>query len=71
MSEIKLKPCPFCGGEAKVGVKTFDIFNVGAYVFCAECGARTTITHSNTGLYRKSEQLAIDAWNKRVDIKDK
>lgn len=70
MSEEKpLKPCPFCGGEAKVGVKTFDIFNVGAYVFCAECGSRTSVFNSHTGLYRESERMAVNAWNNRAVVK--
>ena len=67
MPEIKLKPCPFCGGEAGIAAKTFDVFNVGAYVFCDECGARTAIHYSHTGLYRESEKMAADAWNKRID----
>ena len=36
MSEIKLKPCPFCGGEAK-----FE--NMGEFVVtkCEDCGAES------------------------------
>ena len=67
MPNINLKPCPFCGGRAVVEAKTFDVFNVGAYVFCTECGARTKVFNSHTGLYRESEKLAADAWNKRID----
>ena len=67
MPNIKLKPCPFCGGNAIMGTKTFDVFNVGAYVFCSECGARTAIHNSRSGLYRESEKLAADTWNKRID----
>ena len=67
MPEIKLRSCPHCGGDAIVGTKTFDVFNVGAYVFCNKCGARTAIYHSRTGLYRESEKMAADAWNKRAE----
>lgn len=55
MSEIKLKPCPFCGGEAKI------IGAIGA-VFCArctECGAETQS--------ELSEQQAAELWNRRAD----
>lgn len=33
MSDIELKPCPFCGGEAVVHA------NDGVKVICRECGA--------------------------------
>ena len=34
MNEQKLKPCPFCGGEAKM----LDYW--GNYIFCRMCGAK-------------------------------
>ena len=45
MSEIKLKPCPFCGGKpyletnhrAFINAKTTKV----AYVWCRNCNART------------------------------
>lgn len=36
MSEIKLKPCPFCGGGAAIGRHGDNYF-----VECCQCGART------------------------------
>lgn len=40
--EIKLKPCPFCGGEAK-------LLHVGAgrIVKCGSCGASTSFAAEN------------------------
>ena len=35
MSEIKLKPCPFCGGRAVIHVGD------GVCVICRECNSRT------------------------------
>lgn len=51
MSEIKLKPCPFCGGEAK-------LLHVGAgrIVKCVECGASTSFAAKNPA----------KEWNRRV-----
>ena len=51
----KLKPCPFCGGEAKFFEdKGYQIYSVT----CTECDAGTNAY----GI----EQDAIDAWNSRV-----
>lgn len=38
MSEIRLKPCPFCGGEAKV-----EYVGNKVYIRCKPCGARTVL----------------------------
>lgn len=52
-----LKPCPFCGSEAEVGVR-FGVMMVK----CAneECGA--TIENG----YYSSEEETIDLWNRRA-----
>lgn len=52
MNEVKLKPCPFCGGEAKI------ISGYGKYaVTCKECDATAPSTYT--------ESDAAKAWNKR------
>lgn len=51
----KLKPCPFCGGEAILAENTNS---EELLVECCNC-------YAHTGLYC-SEQEAIDAWNNRV-----
>ena len=50
----KLKPCPFCGGEA--GLAIVKLWN---HVYCNSCHARTTMY--------SSEEQAIDAWNTRAN----
>jgi Lar family restriction alleviation protein len=55
MSEITLKPCPFCGGEANM---TF-IFRVGFKVECTVCGCKTALFNRN--------EDAINVWNRRAD----
>lgn len=55
MSE-KLKPCPFCGGEAHLSNWTDQ-----AYVWC-ECGVKTEV-YLHSGCVDK----AIEAWNRRAE----
>ena len=55
MSEIKLKPCPFCGSEKLQGVEYAYV----CYIKCRNCGA--TGAH-----YIMNGDKAIDAWNRRV-----
>lgn len=59
MEEIKLKPCPFCGGTAgAIGDGAFDEDNC-FWVRCWECGAETSA-------YESVEE-AKEAWNRRAD----
>ena len=54
MSEIKLLPCPFCGGEATLHNNFLtDKFKV----WCNECDCRTDV-------YSDKEE-AIEKWNTR------
>ena len=66
MSE-KLKPCPFCGGEAELayGGKGSFIAEGISFVRCKECGA----VGQKFEVSRKysSDEKAIDAWNRRID----
>ena len=61
MAEIKLKTCPFCGGEAKAFKHKKTMASFGTLfsyeVECAHCFCRT-------GLY-PSEEKAVNAWNRR------
>lgn len=58
MSELKLKKCPICGGDAEMyqgkyqGLDTF-------YVSCTGCGAQTD--------YEYAEEFAAELWNERVN----
>lgn len=60
--KIKLKPCPFCGGKAKIhtGKEFFLIYEEEcSNVFCENCQA--------TSRYRKTPKEVIDDWNRRTD----
>ena len=56
----KLKPCPFCGGEAEMGTEYNDPFECGA-IKCINCGAM--IEFGSGGELRFK---GIEAWNRRA-----
>lgn len=57
MSEIKLKPCPFCGGTVNivVGLRGTIMF------LCKKCGADVCFYGA------EYEPKATQAWNRRND----
>lgn len=56
--ELKLKPCPFCRGEAFVHMLGNEIAK-GYYIACDECGAKTIVFGY--------EAESIEAWNRRSE----
>lgn len=63
MNVIKLRKCPFCGGEAIVkNYSTFKMDYDDYRVCCSKCGAVTS------GLMTKDE--AVETWNTRFFDKD-
>ena len=63
MSE-ELKPCPFCGGEAKA----FYDDAGGVYeVQCQECGAEPYIGSRSGAPGRRTLGDVIKAWNRRAE----
>ena len=55
MSEIKLLPCPFCGGEAKFATSSRH------WIECTKCGAQTEYT---------GYEEAIAIWNTRKPMQE-
>lgn len=63
----KLKPCPFCGGEARVNERyRGGTANRKMYwISCSACGISQQ--HDNTSGYRYQSK-AIERWNTRKPI---
>lgn len=59
MSEIKLLPCPFCGGEAEL-----NLFLGNYLVTCTECPGATAPIRGTT------KEEAIEAWNTRKPMQE-
>lgn len=77
----KLKPCPFCGGVAKVeqtscGTEPPNSAKLSFRIGCAKCGATApgasgyiSINLSHSGElnpWRDDRESAIKAWNRRA-----
>lgn len=63
MGTLDLKPCPFCGGEAKL-VNTMFAGDMYKTVFCLACNANTNNFNARD---EKSAMRAVDAWNRRAN----
>ena len=58
MAEIKLKPCPFCGGDVNKKIGPYK----GTVMFvCNKCGADVCFYGA------EHEPKATQAWNRRAD----
>ena len=56
MGEIKLKPCPFCGGKAKVSKSSIDNYIVKCTYCPCDFGR----------IWFWKEEDVISAWNARI-----
>lgn len=62
----KLKPCPFCGGKAKVVIqdrKDWREYYQTAFIRCKDCWCRTGNFETSDGY----EKEMADVWNRRVN----
>lgn len=82
MNDTKLLPCPFCGGEAEMGVRKYEVYHYRTHT-------RTCETHYiprcskvsepiGKGVWQggcagrlqrayKTEEEAVSAWNRRAE----
>lgn len=72
--EIKLKPCPFCGGTAKLDARKGYEERQTYYgkaclsIECLDCGAQVTAYNHTDGPlpYEVMAEAAAEKWNRRV-----
>jgi Lar family restriction alleviation protein len=68
---MELKPCPFCGGEAKLlyGKPWQQKQNMrSAFVQCRICRAKTVTFFQNAyEAWQDTVKYAVEAWNRRVN----
>ena len=57
---IKLKPCPFCGGEAIILTEDYFYFSSTYKVVCLKC-------HSQSYYRHETREAAAKAWNTRYE----
>lgn len=57
----ELKPCPFCGGKARLFV------NGGVRVICSKCGVSTKILTDELEYSSNAVETVIVDWNRRAD----
>lgn len=58
---FELKPCPFCGGKARLFV------NGGVRVICSKCYASTRIMSDEIEYDSSAVETVVKAWNRRAD----
>ena len=61
LMKIKLKRCPFCGGEAKF-LPMWKFRSENYWVRCVDCGCETPAF--------VTQKLAAEAWNRRAGGQD-
>ena len=68
MSDVKLKPCPFCGGEGELGnyISSSIPHSSVAYVQCKKCGGNTRHIQDKQGNFEYMYKV-VELWNRRAD----
>lgn len=67
----KLKPCPFCGGEAimQKDRRWPDGYDDGVTTYEVICTNTNCVIYRADNRYFLTKQDAINAWNRRVEDK--
>ena len=57
---FELKPCPFCGGKARL------LVNGGVRVICTRCYVSTRVLKDELESVTSAVELSVEAWNRRA-----
>ncbi len=67
---MKIKPCPFCGKEARISYGN-DNGELYVIAMCSSCGIRTPkfyyISNAQKCELSEAEYMVIKRWNRRVN----
>ena len=63
--ELKLLPCPFCGGNAKIIEDYFNQQEFPDYI-AIKCDVCFSCSHDFLGWQKNAKERAIEAWNRRA-----
>lgn len=80
MNDLKLKPCPFCGGQGEIRLVGLSVDSQGRGVeeeyraVCRDCGAQTGRRHlgryarvsGDFVIYKDAFMAAVEDWNRRT-----
>ena len=58
---FELKPCPFCGGNARL------LVNGGVRVICTRCYVSTRVLKDELESASSAVELSVEAWNRSLD----
>ena len=61
---MKLKPCPFCGGKAKISEMDMGDCNPKTY-YSVSCGTEGCWVYENQDYWEDDTKEAADRWNTR------
>ena len=70
MRKIELKPCPFCGGNAKIeSIPPDEQYETTAYyISCEHCGSSTSFgyIYADKTARECTRKETVDKWNRRA-----
>lgn len=71
MSDVELKPCPFCGAPYPYITFEHGYIDDSVVVFCNTCKISVKLEENDQeGFNDVTKRKAIDAWNRRAERRE-